>query len=118
MLWRATCFAWLRCWRALLWLAGCKMTDAMAVQVIIYLTESDSWHHRPLHLEILKYLREEKVYGAVAFHAIAGFLGRGRIHTAHLVEAAANCRSFSASWILTSMSPTCYHFCGRWLRIG
>src|SRR5258706_16253500 len=89
---------------------GCKMTDgivapfkAMAVQVTIYLTESDSWHHRPLHLEILKYLREEKVYGAVAFHAIAGFLGRGRIHTAHLVEAAANCRSFSASWILTSM---------------
>jgi len=63
------------------------MTDAMAVQVTIYLTESDSWHHRPLHLEILKYLREEKVYGAVAFHAIAGFLGRGRIHTAHLVEA-------------------------------
>ncbi len=63
------------------------MTDAMAVQVTIYLTEGDSWRHRPLHLEILKYLREEKVFAAVAFHAVAGFLGRGKIHTAHLVEA-------------------------------
>lgn len=59
----------------------------MAVQVTMYLTEGDSWHHRPLHLEILKYLREENVFGAVAFHAVAGFLGRGQVHTAHLVEA-------------------------------
>ena len=59
----------------------------MAVQVTLYLTERDSWHHRPLHLEILKYLREENVYGAVAFHAVAGFLGRGQVRTAHLVEA-------------------------------
>jgi protein CrcB len=34
-------------------------SKVMAVQVTIYLTEGDSWHHRPLHLEILKYLREE-----------------------------------------------------------
>jgi PII-like signaling protein len=61
--------------------------EVMAVQVTIYLTEGDSWHHRPLHLEILKYLREENVFGAVAFHAVAGFLGRGKVHTAHLVEA-------------------------------
>ena len=59
----------------------------MAVQVTLYLTEHDSWHHRPLHLEILKYLRDEKVFGAVAFHAVAGFLGRDRVHTAHLVDA-------------------------------
>ena len=64
-----------------------KMADSMAVQVTMYLTGRDSWHHHPLHLEILKYLREENVYGAVAMHAVAGFLGRGRVHTAHLVEA-------------------------------
>src|SRR5437762_7602492 len=63
------------------------MAGAMAVQVTIYLTEGDSWHRRPLHLEILKYLREENVFGAVAFHAVAGFLGRSRVRTAHLVEA-------------------------------
>ena len=59
----------------------------MAVQVTLYLTEGDTWRHRPLHLEILKYLREENVYGAAALHAVAGFLGRGRLQTAHLVEA-------------------------------
>ena len=59
----------------------------MAVQVTMYLTEGDSWRHRPLHLEILKYLREENVFGTVAFHAVAGLLGRGKLHTAHLVEA-------------------------------
>ncbi len=63
------------------------MASAMAVQVTMYLTEGDSWHHRPLHLEIMKYLREGNVFGAVVFHAVAGFLGRGKVHTAHLVEA-------------------------------
>lgn len=63
------------------------MAAVMAVQVTMYLTEGDSWRHRPLHLEILQYLREESVYGAVVFHAVAGFLGRDQVHTAHLVEA-------------------------------
>lgn len=53
----------------------------------MYLTEGDSWHHRPLHLEILKYLRAENVAGAVALHSVAGFLGRSKVSTAHLVEA-------------------------------
>ena len=63
------------------------MADAMAVQVTIYLNESDQWHRRPLHLEILNYLRKENVYSATAFHAVAGFLGRQSVTTAHLVEA-------------------------------
>jgi uncharacterized protein len=69
------------------WHGGCRMADIMAVQVTMYLTESDSWHHRPLHLEILKYLREENVAGAVVFHSVAGFLGRNKVRTSHLVEA-------------------------------
>jgi PII-like signaling protein len=63
------------------------MAGAMAVQVTIYLNEADQWHHRPLHLEILNYLRKESVFSATAFHAVAGFLGRQRVETAHLVEA-------------------------------
>jgi uncharacterized protein len=66
------------------------MTVAMAVQVTMYLCEGDSWHHRPLHLEVLKYLREENVAGAVAYHSLAGFQGRNRLSTAHLVEAGGN----------------------------
>ena len=59
----------------------------MAVQVTMYLTEGDSWHHRPLHMQVLKYLREENVAGAAVFHAVAGFTGRSEVHTASLVEA-------------------------------
>jgi uncharacterized protein len=63
------------------------MAARMAVQVTMYLTEGDSWHHRPLHLEVLRYLRQENVAGAVAFHSVGGFQGRSGLHTAHLVEA-------------------------------
>jgi PII-like signaling protein len=63
------------------------MPEAMAVQVTIYLNEADQWHHRPLHVEILNYLRRENVYAAIAIHAVAGFLGRHQVQTSHLVDA-------------------------------
>jgi uncharacterized protein len=59
----------------------------MAVQVTIYLNEADQWHHRPLHVEILTFLRRETVYAATAVHAVAGFLGRHKVETTHLVDA-------------------------------
>ena len=62
------------------------MPVAMAVQVTIYLNEVDQWHHRPLHLEILNFLRKENVYAATAVHCVAGFLGRHRLESAHLLE--------------------------------
>jgi uncharacterized protein len=63
------------------------MADAMAVQVTLYLNEADQWHHKPLHMEILTYLRKENVYAATAVHAVAGFLGRHPVETAHLIDA-------------------------------
>ena len=57
------------------------MANGMAVQVTIYLNESDQWHHRPLHAEILNYLRQENVYAATALHAVSGFLGRQPVPT-------------------------------------
>ena len=63
------------------------MERAMAVQVTLYLNEADEWHKRPLHLEILNYLRSENVAGATVFHAVAGFTGRGRVKTTSLVDA-------------------------------
>ena len=59
----------------------------MAVQVTIYLNEADEWQHQPLHLELLNYLRRENVAGATVLHAVAGFTGRQRVHTATLVDA-------------------------------
>ena len=54
----------------------------MAVQVTIYLNEADQWHHRPLHMEILKYLRGENAAGPRRCR----FLGRHRVETTHLVD--------------------------------
>jgi PII-like signaling protein len=55
-----------------------------AVQITMYLNESDKWER------ILQMLRHEGVAGASALHAVAGFNGRNRVHTASLVEAGGN----------------------------
>ncbi len=49
------------------------MANTVAVQVTIYLNEADQWHHKPLHMEILNYLRKENVYAATAVHASQDF---------------------------------------------
>ncbi len=59
----------------------------IAVQISIYLSEADEWHHRPLHMELLKFLREQEIAGATVLHAVAGFTGRGRVKTTTLVDA-------------------------------
>lgn len=58
-----------------------------AVRISIYLTEDDEWHRRPLHLELLKFLREQQIMGATVLHAVAGYTGHGRVKTATLVDA-------------------------------
>jgi PII-like signaling protein len=63
------------------------MQDAMAVQVTMYLNESDKWHGKPLHLAVLNYLHEENVFSACVIHAVAGFIGRQSVRTSHLVDA-------------------------------
>lgn len=55
-----------------------------AVQVTMYLNESDDW------ALILQTLRKQNVAGASAFHAVGGFNGRNRVHTSSLVEAGGN----------------------------
>jgi PII-like signaling protein len=59
----------------------------MAVQITLYLNESDEYQRKPLYLAVLNYLREQNVAGAVAFHCVAGFNGRMRVKTASLVDA-------------------------------
>lgn len=63
------------------------MTSAVAVQITIYVNEADEWRHKPLYMELLNYLRKENVAGATVLHAVAGFTGRERVHTASLVDA-------------------------------
>jgi len=45
-------------------------------------------------LEILKYLREENVFGAVALHAVAGFWGGAGSTQPTWWKPEANCQSF------------------------
>ena len=52
-----------------------------AVQVTLYLNESDKWR------QILQMLRSENVAGACAIHAVGGFNGRNQVHTSSLVHA-------------------------------
>ena len=66
------------------------MPNAVAVQVTIYLNESDKWKGRPLHMAILNYLHDENVFAACTMHAVGGFLGRQRVKTSHLVDAGAD----------------------------
>jgi PII-like signaling protein len=68
------------------------MPEAMAVQVTIYLNQADQRQHRPLHMEILTHLGKENVYPATAIRALAGFLGRERVETAHWSRLEGNCR--------------------------
>jgi hypothetical protein len=51
-----------------------------AVQVSVYLNESDKWR------QILQFLRSENVAGASVFHSVGGFIGRSPVHTSSLVE--------------------------------
>ena len=60
---------------------------AMAVQITIYMNEADEYRRRPLHMELLNFLRKENVAGATVLHAVGGFTGRQRVHTASLVDA-------------------------------
>jgi PII-like signaling protein len=59
----------------------------IAVQISIYLSEDDQWNRKPLHMELLKFLREQEIMGATVLHAVAGFTGRGRVKTTTLVDA-------------------------------
>jgi PII-like signaling protein len=58
----------------------------MAVQISIYLNESDEWQRRPMHLQILNFLRQENVAGATVIHAVAGFTGSSRVQSSSLVD--------------------------------
>src|SRR5438876_11267136 len=63
------------------------MPNAMAVQVTIYLNESDKWQGRPLHMAIPNYLHDENVFAACTVHAVAGFVGRQRVKKGRVGEA-------------------------------
>jgi CBS domain-containing protein len=55
-------------------------------RVTIYIGETDQWHHRPLYMAVLEFLRREGCAGATVERGLAGFGANSRIKTASLLE--------------------------------
>ena len=58
-----------------------------AVKISVYINEGDEWHHRPLHLEVLRMLHQKGIAGGTVLHAVAGFTGSGGVQNTSLVDA-------------------------------
>jgi PII-like signaling protein len=59
-----------------------------AKKVTIYLNEDTQYHHQPLHIVLLEFLRAHGVSGATAIRAMAGFGGHHIMHTVRIELAA------------------------------
>jgi len=52
----------------------------------IYIGESDQWHHRPLHLALVEFLRRRGLAGATVLRAVEGFGAHSKIHAAQILR--------------------------------
>ena len=56
------------------------------ILVRIFLGESDTWQHQPLHRALVERLRKEGFAGATVFRAISGFGARSVLHTVNILR--------------------------------
>ncbi len=63
-----------------------RVLSGEQVLVRVFIGESDTWHHQPLHVALLERLRKEGFAGATVFHGVAGFGARSVLHTTHLLR--------------------------------
>ncbi|MBB5117598.1 PII-like signaling protein [Streptomyces eurocidicus] len=57
-----------------------------ALRLTVYLGESDTWRHRPLHTEIVHRAHAAGLAGASVFHGVEGFGASSVVHTARLLS--------------------------------
>ncbi|MET9799667.1 DUF190 domain-containing protein [Streptomyces sp. NPDC006368] len=57
-----------------------------SLRLTVLVGESDRWHHRPLHTEIVHRAREAGLAGASVFRGVEGFGASSLIHTARLLS--------------------------------
>lgn len=62
------------------------MTTDKYLLVSIYLNEADQWEHRPLHLELLRFLHRSDCSGGTVLRGLAGFTKEAGIVTTSLVD--------------------------------
>lgn len=63
-----------------------RVLDGEQTLVRIFIGDSDTWQHKPLHRALLDRLRGEGFAGATVIHGVASFGASSIIHTAHLVD--------------------------------
>jgi PII-like signaling protein len=67
---------------------GSMLSKGPAKKVTIYLNEDTRYHHQPLHIALLEFLRTHGVSGATAIRAMAGFGAHHVMHTVRIELAA------------------------------
>lgn len=55
-------------------------------QLTIYISESDSWHHQPLHQALLGIARQQKLTGVTVMRAISGYGKHGVFRTTNELD--------------------------------
>lgn len=63
------------------------MLPSKVKRVTIYVNEADEWHHKPVHLEILRYLQQQGCAGGSVLRGVAGFTKSAGVVTTSLVDA-------------------------------
>ena len=54
--------------------------------LVIFVGESDRWHHKPLYAAIVEEARSRGMAGATVTHGIMGFGANSRVHTASILR--------------------------------
>lgn len=62
-----------------------KVLEGEQIAMRIFISESDLHNGKPLHHEIMKLLKDEKMAGATTHRGISGFGAKSHLHTAHLL---------------------------------
>ncbi len=63
------------------------MTDrGRALRLTAFVGESDTWHHRPLYVEIVHRAHVAGLAGASVFRGIEGYGASSRIHTSRILS--------------------------------
>ncbi|MCD9141662.1 DUF190 domain-containing protein [Streptomyces albireticuli] len=62
------------------------MVRRPAFRLTVYLGDSDTWHHRPLHTEIVHRAHAAGLAGASVFRGVEGFGASSVVHTARLLS--------------------------------
>jgi PII-like signaling protein len=57
-----------------------------ALRLTVFVGEDDTWHHKPLHHEIVRRAREAGLAGATVLRGIEGYGAGSRIHTTRILS--------------------------------